>query len=214
MPSSERDRLLAAARDLEERDQAVTNDAALVLYEQKWKQRLIGLQRAHPNRWSVRGLSDEELRDELTLRLIDAIRSRPDELALHQRPGREWGLGFLAHELRGLRKSFRLNVVLADAPVGLVDRAPNEEERFLALEADGNRALARERAEATLNRPQRRWLAAMKMTANAGAFFESSGKLNLSAVSRLLDKNRSSAVRAYGELSRHFSEELAKLDGE
>jgi hypothetical protein len=185
-----------------------------VAYERKWSKRLKGLQRAHPSRWSVCGLSDEELRDELTLRMIDAIRTRPEELEHHQRPGREWGLGFLAHELRVIRKSFRLKVVLAEAPIGCVDRAPNEEERFLAAEAESNRALARERAESTLNRPQRRWLAAMKMTANAGAFFESSGKLNLSAASRLLDKNRSSAVRAYGELSRHFSEELAKLDGE
>lgn len=207
-------RLDAADADQRERDAAVHDDRALVAYEAKWKRRLFLLQRAHPNRWSVRGLSDDELRDELTLRLIDAIRTRPEELARHHRAGREWGLGFLSHELRALRKSFRLDIVLTDVPAGLWDRAPNEEERFLVAESDGLRALARERAEASLNRPQRRWLAAMKMTAHAGAFFESSGKLNLSAVSRLLDKNRSSAVRAYSELSRHFSEELAKLDGE
>jgi hypothetical protein len=200
--------------DLRLRNLAVTSDAALVAYEDKWRRRLIALQRAHPGRWCVRGLSDEELRDELTLRLIDAIRTRPEELQLHHRAGREWGLGYLAHELRTIRKSFRLNVVLTDIPTAMSDRTPNEEERYLQRESESLFARARERAEASLNRPQRRWLAAMKMTANAGGFFESSGKLNLSAVSRLLDKNRSSAVRAYGELSRHFGEELAKLDGE
>ena len=46
-----------------------------------------------------------------------------------------------------------------------------------------------------------------------GEFFESSGRLNLAAVSRMLDKNRSSAQRAFGELQQHFRRELKKLGG-
>jgi hypothetical protein len=53
----------------------------------------------------------------------------------------------------------------------------------------------------------------MKMTANAGAFFESSGELNLAAVSRVLDKDRSSAHRAFEEISHRFCRELDALDG-
>jgi hypothetical protein len=71
--------------------------------------------------------------------------------------------------------------------------------------------LAGRRAEETLSRPQRTWLAAMKLSANAGAFFESSGNFNLAAASRVLTKDRSSAHRAFGELQSHFGQELEKL---
>lgn len=74
------------------------------------------------------------------------------------------------------------------------------------------RALARERAERSLSRPQRAWLAALERSANAGAFFESSGLPNLSAASRVLGKDRSSAQRAYRELRGRFIEELNRLE--
>jgi hypothetical protein len=202
------------AAELEEeraRDAAVGGGAALVAYERKWSRRLLKLQRAHPSRWRVQGLSDEELRDELTLRLIDAV-STKRELASHHRSGKEWGLVFMAQQLRELRRSFRLRVVLADLSPAL-DRALTGEESLIAQQSASARALATERAESALTRPQRRWLAAMKMTANAGAFFESSGKLNLAAVSRMLDKDRSSAQRAFGELRDHFIRELEKVGG-
>ena len=89
--------------------------------------------------------------------------------------------------------------------------APNEEERLIDDEAAALRELARERATRSLSVPQRRWLAALTLSANAGAFFEASGKPNLSAASRVLGKDRSSAVRAFGELQHHFGRELGKL---
>jgi hypothetical protein len=94
----------------------------------------------------------------------------------------------------------------------LLEHARSHEERWLDLEADHGRALARERAELGLSRPQRRWLAALKSSANAGAFFESSERPNLSAASRLLGKNRSSAQRAYRELQGCFIRELSRLE--
>lgn len=206
------EKLAAEALDERERDAAVTSDIALIAYEKKWSKRLAKLQRAHPSRWRALGISDEELRDELTLRLIDAVRTKPEERSKHHRAGKEWGLLFMAQELRALRSGFRLKVVLTE-PEPTLDRGMTEEERLIAEEAASLLGQARERAESGLSRPQRRWYAAMRMSANAGAFFESSGKLNLSAVARMLDKDRSSAQRAFGELSNCFVRELKKLGG-
>lgn len=206
------ERLAAEAADERQRDAAVTDDAALVLYERKWTQRLTRLQRAHPRRWRVEGWSELELRDELTLRLIDALRARTDELSRHRAAGKEWGLLFLAHERRSLERDFRLKVVLTEPPA-VLERGPTGEERLLEDEHENLLALARERAESTLSRPQRSWYAAMRLTASAGAFFEASGNLNLSEVSRTCGKNRSSATRAFAELKTVFTRELTKLGG-
>jgi hypothetical protein len=205
--------LRAELEDERARDWAITDDHALVAYQTKWAKRLARLQRAHANRWRLRGLSDPELRDELTLRLIDAVRTKPEARAAHNRPGQEWGLLFLAHERDVLRGGFRLNVVLADPARDLEHaRCVSEEERIIEGQSAGILAIARERAERGLSRPQRRWLAAMRIAANAGAFFASSGQLNLSAASRLLGKNRSSAVRAFDELKQRFGRERRKLE--
>jgi hypothetical protein len=151
------------------------------------------------------------VREELLLRLVESVRTKPEERAQHAHDRKEWGLAFLEHARRALRAGFRLEIVPADVTPTL-DRAPTEEERLIDEQHDSARALARERAESALSKPQRRWLAAMKMSANAGAFFESSGDLNLAAVSRVLDKDRSSAQRAFEEISRRFCRELADLD--
>jgi len=148
----------------------------------------------------------------LTLRLIEAVRTRSPELERHRRAGKEWGLLFLAMQRRDLRKGHRLRVVAGDFDLTSArDRDCTEEERMIESEAHQAMLVATERAEQQLTRPQRRWFAAMKMSANAGAFFESSGKLNLAAASRVLAKDRSSAHRAFGELQNRFSRELNKL---
>jgi hypothetical protein len=202
-----------ASEDARQRDAAVTDDAALIAYESKWRRRLERLLRVHPARWRLSGLSDEEVIDELMLRLVDAIRTKPEERAA-EREGMEWGLLFLARERRSMRRRFRLNVVLADPEGGLdTGRAPpTSEETLLEEEATSLLARARENAERGLSRPQRRWLSAMRMSANAGAFFEASGKPNLAAASRLLEKNRSSAARAFDELQERFIQERKKLE--
>jgi len=205
--------LRAEAEDERARDLAVRDDEALVAYETKWKRRLVKLQRAHPSRWRVPGLSDDELRDELTLRLIDAVRTKPEERSQHQRPGKEWGLLFLAHQRRALRHELGPELVLDQAIPVLDQPAPSGEEQLIAEQSAMLKAMALERAESSLTRPQRRWFAAMKEMANAGAFFESSGRLNLAAVSRLLHKDRSSAMRAFGELRQRVVRELKKLGG-
>jgi hypothetical protein len=204
--------LAAEAADERARDAAVTDDAALVAYEQKWSRSLARLQRSHPGRWRLPGLSDDELRDELTLRLIEAVRTRHEERARHQRAGKEWGLLFLEHQRRQLRQAFRLKIVHGEIS-SVPERALDEEQSLLARESATVVGLARERGERSLTRPQRRWLAAMRLTADAGAFFAASGKLNLAAVSRRLEKNRSSANRAFEELRRHFTRELRRLEG-
>lgn len=208
----------ATATDERERREAAGDDAALVRYQDKWSRRIERLQRAHPGRWCVPGWSDEEVRDALTLGLIEAVRapaadaSSPAAAAAGASP-KEWGLRVIERHLARLRKTFRLRtrtVDLRDAP--LPARGPTEEERWLEREADSTRALAGRLAELGLNQPQRRWLAAMKEAARGGAFFRASDAPNLSAASRLLGKNRSSAQRAFRELHTRFARERGKLD--
>lgn len=203
-------RLAAELNDEHERAAAREGDSALVAYSEKWLRRLAKLQRRYGDRWRVAGLSDNEVRDELTLRLIEAVRGQAGPSARHERAGREWSLVFLAAERRTLRRAFRLNVVVADlAPV--VDARLGEEERLISLEAEAARLRASQQAELGLSRPQRRWLSAMQSSARAGGFFAASGKLNLAAVSRELDRDRSSAQRAFEELQRRYVRELRRL---
>jgi hypothetical protein len=230
--------VLADERD---RDLAATNDAALVAYQSKWERKLARLQRAHPRRWHVPGLSDEEVRDALTLRLIEAIRElaiaplpcdRGDgepsqgDRGLRNHPQKEWGLRVVEAELAALRRSFRLGAIPVDfSRPSLPGRGPSEhgqgpsqycrspshEDRFLELELEHCRAQAEQRAHARLSGPQRRWLDALKSAAHDGEFFEASDRLNLSAASRRLGMNRSSASRAYEGLQTCFTRELERM---
>jgi hypothetical protein len=204
-------RLLAAElTDRSERDAAIVDDVALVAYEAKWQKKLAKLQRRYPARWRVPGLSDEEVRDLLTLRLIEAVRGADVAELGQRRAGREWGLLVIQAELRALRRVFKLNVAPADfGEAAVSSRAPNQEEQWLEVEMERGRTLAQAQAERGLSRPQRQWLAALKLSARAGGFFESSAEPNLSAASRVLGKNRSSAQRAYRELQTRFAAELA-----
>lgn len=205
--------LAAELRERRERDAALTDDAALVVYEAKWQRKLRKLQRAFPARWRVAGLSDDEVRDVLTLKLLEALR-RADAAELEMaRPGREWGLLVVQRELRALRRGFRLDVVVADlGEARLLTHNPSHEEAWLEHEAAQCRGLAQARAEQSLSQPQRRWLEAFKASAGDGAFFEASAEPNLSAPSRALGKHRSSALRAYRELQARFSAELSRVE--
>jgi hypothetical protein len=198
--------------DWRERNAAASDDAALVAYQAKWQGRLRRLQRTFPERWRVLGLSDEEVRDWLTLRLIEAVR-QPTQAELElARPGKEWGLLVMRKELGVLRKSFKLRIVAADSSCAVSHlHVPNQEERWLDDEAERSRAQAQARAEQQLSRPQRSWLSALKLSARAGGFFESSAEPNLSAAARMLGKNRSSAQRSYRELQARFGRELQRF---
>lgn len=196
----------------DERELAASDDAALVRYLARWEKALCRLQRAHPARWRVAGLSEEEVRDALTLRLLEALR-RPEERALPPPAGRQWALCIMVRHLSVLRQAFRLGAMLTDleqAP--LLEWAPTEEERWLSLEADACRAVAGARARRQLSQPQRRWFAAMQLAAAGGSFFEASDRLNLSAAARVLGKDRSSAQRAYESLQACFQRELEGIE--
>jgi hypothetical protein len=191
--------------DAEERDRATGDDAALVRYQQKWERKLTRLQQACPQRWRVPGLSVEEVRDALTLRLIEVVRAEPERHHPHGRADKEWGLVIAEQQLAVLRRRFGRPVLLIDfddAP--LLPRPPSQEELLLQAEDARERAVAERAAEGGLCDPQRRWLDALKDAANAGEFFASSDALNLSAASRRLGRHRSSAQRAYRELQAHF----------
>ncbi len=200
--------LTAELAEERERAAAAGDDDAWVLYEAKWRRKLRRLQHAYPERWRVPGLSEEEVRDILTLRLMEVVRAEQAELSRYRRPGKTWAMLCFQQHLRSLRKSFGLHAIAADfntAPI--LQHAPDQEQQWLDLEADRERALAGERAELGLSRPQRQWLAALKLSADAGAFFASSEQPNLTAASRVLGKNRSSAQRAYRELQGRFIRE-------
>jgi hypothetical protein len=201
--------LQRALADERERDLAATNDTALVSYQRKWERKLARLQRAHPQRWRVPGLSDEEVRDALTLRLIEAIRELPAKDPAPCRSGKEWGLCVAEEHLCRLRRSFRLGATPTDfARASLSARVPSQEEHWLELEEERCRVRAGQLAEEQLSRPQRRWLDALKSAAHEGEFFEGSQRLNLSAASRRLGMNRSSASRADEAQQARFSREL------
>jgi hypothetical protein len=203
----------APPNDELERDRAACDDAALVAYHRKWQKRLARLQRRYPERWHVAGLSVEEVRDALTLRLLEVVRGEPERFDQYRRHHMEWGLVVIKDHLAVLRRSFRLGAVPTDfREEPARERTPSQEEQLLEHQADARRRLAGQRAQDQLSRPQRRWLAAMKLSANCGEFFASSGELNLSAASRVLQKHRSSAQRAYRELATQFQRELSKLE--
>jgi hypothetical protein len=89
--------------------------------------------------------------------------------------------------------------------------ATNAEDSLLEREADERRALAQRSGESKLSPAQRLWLSAMRAAAERDEFFVASDRLNLSAASRLLGKNRSSAQRAFEELSLRFTKERRRL---
>jgi hypothetical protein len=203
----------AELTDERARDRARSSAAELVRYQEAWERRLARLQRAHPQRWHVPGLSDDEARDALTLHLIELIVAPPGGEPPPGRSGQCWGLCMARVQLSVLRRSFRLAATPIDFEASPArDRAENQEERWLELESEQRRALALDRAERQLNQPQRRWLAAMQHAAAEGHFFQSSDDLNLSAASRALGKNRSSALRAYRSLEECFRRELERLE--
>ncbi len=199
--------------DLLERDRAAVDDVALVRYQAKWDRTLQRLQRAHPERWAVAGLSPEEVRDALTLRLVEVVRGDRDAYGHYDHDRREWGLSVVVEHLSALRKRFRLGATPIDFREAVVaERGEGLEERCLSAEYEVGLALAERRARQSLSGTQRRWLSAMTLAANAGEFFQSSDQLNLSAASRLLGKNRSSAQRAYRDLQAHFAKERGRGD--
>lgn len=210
-PPSDR-ALLSERLDDAQRAAAAVADLPLIAYLEKWQRKLRRLQRAYPERWRVPGLSDDEVSDHLMLRLMEAVRCpTPSDLAA-RRPGKEWGLLILRLELRALRKSFRVSTLPVDFAEAIGDsRSLTQEETLVELEAERSRALAEARAERQLSQPQRRWLAALRLSAGAGNFFAASAEPNLSAAARLLGKNRSSAQRSYRELQLRFGRELERL---
>jgi hypothetical protein len=188
----------------------MSTDDALVTYLVGWQSSLARLQRAYPARWHVPGLSDEEVRDELTLALLEAVRREPQMAP----PDHATAFRIVRRQLGLLRQRFRLGATPTDfdeAP--LPQRELGEEARWLELEAEACRAEAAVAAKASLSVPQRRWFAAFKLAANGGAFFEASDEPNLSAASRVLGRHRSSAQRAYQELQTQFQRELRRVDG-
>ena len=153
-----------------------------------WDAKIRRMQRARPERWHVRGWSDDEVRDELTLRVLE--HATCDEEAI---------MRAVCARLNELRRTFRVRVhAVSEAPSWR--DVPSDEQRILEREEDVSREIAAASAESRLAAPQRRWLEAMRAAANDGAFFASSDELNLSAVARLLGKDRSSAKRAWDAL--------------
>ncbi|RYZ09090.1 MAG: hypothetical protein EOO73_04810 [Myxococcales bacterium] len=187
----------------------MSNDDLLVNYLAGWHRSLSRMQRAYPARWHVPGLSDEEVRDTLTLQLLEVVRDDPQSAL----PDRPTALRIMRRRLATLRKSFRLGATPTD-----FDEAPprmaqaGDEARYLEREADACRAEAAAAVRTRLSVPQRRWLAAFTLAANGGAFFEASDEPNLSAASRVLGRHRSSALRAYQELQTEFQRERRRIE--
>ncbi len=191
---------------------AATGDDALVAYERHWAKRLRRLQRAHPARWRIAGLSAEEVVDVLTLHLIEGVRDGA-AMALQGRPGREWGLLRAEAHVRTLRRTFRLDATPVDlraAPI--VARTLDPEALWVEAEAERSLGAARSAAERALASNQRAWLDALRATVTEGEVFAASGKPNLTAASRRVGMNRSSALRAYRNLQQIFTAALRNVE--
>jgi len=205
--------LSAEYADDSKRVHARGDSAALVRYVDQWTRKIAYRQRAHAARWAVPGLSPDEVRDALSLRLWEVLAADTATELGYCSAGREWGLRVLVQELRSLRQRFRLAAISVDfwtTPVP--ERAPNQEESWLEFEAEICRALAHGRALRRLTAGQEAWLAAFEAAASGGGFFRASQSLNLSIASRALGKNRSSAVRAYRQLEHEFQRELERFE--
>lgn len=200
--------LTAEKRDELARDRARSNDHYLCDYQAYWERRIERLTRRYPERFFTPGLPFEELRDSLTLALLDAIR-HPDGDDAYTLPGKEWGLLVITSKLRELRRRFRLDAQLTDfREVTPLERSASAEEHWVERESDENRRWAAAAAERRLSTSERQWYAALRQTARGGEFFAASERLNLSAASRLLGKDRASAHRAYREIQARFRAEL------
>jgi hypothetical protein len=143
----------------------------------------------------VRGWSDEEVRDALTLRILELGPCDDEEI-----------MRVVRSRLGELRRTFRLRVHAVDEMPSWRD-VPSDEERIVEREERVAREVAGARAESRLGASQRKWLDAMRAAANDGAFFASSDDLNLSAAARVLGKDRSSAKRVWDTLRKRFSRE-------
>ena len=196
-----------------ERELARQDSAALARYVTRWTRKIAYRQRVHAARWSVPGLSPEEVRDALSLRLWELLSGDRAGERAYCRAGRVWGLEVAVQELRSLRRRFKLAPVSVDFwATPLPECAPNQEARFMELEASACRALAERQARGGLSQVQRTWLLALEAAARGGSFFRSSQALNLSAASRALGKNRSSALRAYRQLEDEFQRALDRIE--
>jgi hypothetical protein len=182
------------------------NDRVLIRLLDAWSASLRRLQAAHPARWRVSGLSDDEVRDTLLLALFEAARNDPQLCDRY-----DDALALLKAELSALRRRFRLPIVTMDLFDSIQrERGPNQEDALAELEEGRLLDRAAARAEGSLSRPQRQWLAAMKLAARSGGFFATSHTLNLASASRARGLHRSSAARAFSSLQAHFARELSR----
>lgn len=191
--------------DALQRDEAARDDLALVRYVGRWERRYARLQGAHPALWHVPGWSDDEVRDAVTLRLVELLRGDATAREALGVAGEPWGLSVAKARLAELRRTFRLRTALVappEAPLGRCVESP--EEAYARDEDEARLHDAAEQAERDLAAPQRRWLAAFRRAAERGAFFASSDAPNLAEAARELGKHRSSATRAFEALRRRF----------
>ncbi len=166
---------LALAREKEEddaRDLARRSDAGFVAYQKRWETKLTRLTKRYPERLSVPGLTHAEVRDMSSLRLLELVRTDDESCDVWAKPGREWGLAVVQFHVRELRRQFRLHAEPMDfrEPLPVMGRESDHEERFLEMESEQCRWSAQRRAEDALTRPQRAWLAALKLAANSAEF--------------------------------------------
>jgi hypothetical protein len=195
------------------RERALENDGYLLEYVQKWAAAVERLQRSRPAQWRVAGLSDEEVRDSITLRLLEILRLQPPGFRELGRPGMAWGLAVAKSELSALRARFRVRIEPTDfAHVALPSRAATQEEQWLEEESASCRTVAADRARRGLSRLQRRWLAALELSAQRGESFEHGARVNVSAASRALGRHRSSGQRIYQQLCVRYRRELVRVE--
>jgi hypothetical protein len=182
-------------RDDLARDAARRSDAELERYLGRVEHYLKRRQAAGLLR-RVPGYTADELREEIMLELRACMRSRAEDFARFERPGRRGTVVFVESHCRRLRAHRRIFAAVpledvVDNADMLAERVPTPIELLVDAEREQRMVKIVERARAKLSRCQRGWFEAIAVDVAAH------GQLNLARVARMLgDRDRSNAQRA------------------
>jgi hypothetical protein len=198
-------------RDEELRREALRGDANLAKYLHTGQLLMAQAQRAFPRRWYIPGMTEEDVRGELSIRLLEHVRSgRPWEP--YERVGRAATFVFCDRGRRSLKKRRQIYELTESGFTAddLVSHAPSPEDMASTASTAAYLRGVYEAAAQKMSKTQRTWFHRMR------ADVAWHGDLNEARVADQLERSRSAASRAKdavrdviaGELGVDFDDDL------
>jgi hypothetical protein len=184
---------------------AARSDDAMQKYLARWDRSIKKFRIAFPRRWRVPGLSDEELRAELQLRLLNRLRGGLTWEA-YEKPGAEATYMFLDRERNAMRKRNRMydaTVTLGNLPATRADASPTPDVLVEREDTLIGIRISFESALREMSTRQGSWLRSFLEDVVAH------GDLNEARVAELRGRDRSSACHAKRRIRAAI---LSKLD--